>query len=161
MKLSIVLLGIVLPIAAMAVDTSNCELIGHATGDLSIKNVCWDDVERCAPSEWTANDCATARTECEARVAERNATIEENCILMRCSATDELRVYKNADKTMGFKDGSIIYSDGTPVVIDDLIADTENVYLYYRCAEQILLGAPSWYVFGPDVDGFNMHHIAE
>lgn len=80
---------------------------------------------------------------------------------MRCPATDDLRAYKNADKTMGFKDGNIVYSDGTPVVIGDLTADTENVYLYYRCEEQVLPGTPSWYVFGPDTDGFNMHRIED
>lgn len=161
MKLSIMLVTMLLPVTAMGVETSGCKLIGHATGDLSIKNVCWEDVERCAPSDWTADDCAAVLKKCEARVIEQNAAIEENCVLMRCLATDDLRAYKNAGKTMGFKDGNIVYSDGTPVVIGDLTADTENVYLYYRCEEQVLLGTPSWYVFGPDADGFNMHRIED
>lgn len=77
MKLPIILVTMLLPVTAMGVDTSGCELIGHVTGDLSVKNVCWEDVERCVPSNWTADDCAVARTECEARVTSQNAAIEK------------------------------------------------------------------------------------
>lgn len=162
MKLPIMLLGMLFPITAMALDTSNCEQIGHVAANLTIENVCWQETERCAPSEWTADDCAAQRTECDTRVTEHNAAMEKNCILMRCPVTDELRAYKNGDKTMGFQDGHMVYSDGTSVVINDLVSDEENVYLYYRCAEEILPGAPSWYAFGPNSEGkFNMHHIQE
>ena len=162
MNLPIMLIGVLFPIMAMALDISGCEQIGHARGNITIENVCWQQSELCAPSEWLADDCATKRTECDARVASQNDAIEKNSVLMRCPATDELRAYKNGDKTMGFQDGHIVYSDGTSVVINDLVSDEGNVYLYYHCAEEILPGAPSWYAFGPSSEGkSNMHRIKE
>lgn len=161
MKLPILFGLMLMPVAAMAIDTSDCEQIGYARGDLTIENVCWQQSEQCEPSGWTADDCATARTECEARTASQNDAIEKNCVLMRCPVTDELREYKNADKTIGFPDGALAYSDGTPVVMDELAADEDNVYLFYRCKEKIMLGAPSWYAIGPRNEKLNMARIQD
>ncbi|MCQ2598920.1 MAG: hypothetical protein MJ187_00885 [Alphaproteobacteria bacterium] len=152
--------------AFAAIDLSNCEQIGHEVGTYNVsfcktEQICKDDFSglpddfaRCMSQVKTPEDC-------ERDIAKRNTDIANKNLLYRCPATDELLTQKNKPKTAA--NHHLVYNDGTKMDINDLIADTQNVYIFKASAGLAgFLDKGRLNVIGPaDKDGLFMSIYSE
>lgn len=165
-KYSILALVLVSGNAFAAIDWASCEKIGHDHGTYTT-SICEtkedcnerfsdmpEDLARCMARIKTPEDC-------EKEVEERNAEVEIKNLLYRCPATDTLISQKNAEKVHA--NHHLVYDNGEKINIDDLIADTENVYVFKATAGMSgFFGKGQYYVIGPaDKDGLFMSVFPE
>lgn len=166
LKYSLVALAFLSGNAFAAIDWSACEKIGHDTGTYTVSNCetkescnerfsdMPDDLARCISRIKTPEDC-------EKDILERNAEVENKNLLYRCPATDTLVTQKNSEKVHA--NHHLVYDNGDKVDIDELVADTQNVYVFKASAGMSgIFGKGQYYVIGPaDKNGLFMSVFPE
>ncbi|MBR6838765.1 MAG: hypothetical protein IKM94_04325 [Alphaproteobacteria bacterium] len=160
-KILIATLFLIPGIAMAEVDISDCEVIGHERGIIT-EAICEtvekcntdfaddpEDLERCLSRVKSPEDCAKD-------VAQRNEDIESKNLLYRCPATSTRIAQKDNEKISA--NHNLIYTDGTDVDIDALIADKENVFLFQGGAGMAgFFNKGKFNIIGPkDKDGLFM-----
>ena len=158
MKRLFVLGLLMVPAAGFALETSDCETIGHWRSKNELQSVeMYDD---CIQRHEAAGDTEQSN-ECDARPRtpdEYNQLMDqlwgevfEYDVLIKCPISDVRLAHKNADKNFG-PDGKFIKDNGDEIDLGGLIADTDSVY-YAHVASSVVRGdKEAWYVIGPITD---------
>ena len=124
-------------VAFSAVDVSDCEVIGYQQSPVSEKNC--QTAEECQTdfaehgNQDALNLClknVKTPEECAQFIAEQQELARQELLIYKCPITDERARQKMAEKTSGGAQNRAYYNDGTKMNPDELITDTENVYLF-------------------------------
>ena len=166
MKKLFILPVLLMPMAAFALDTSDCETIGYwqstqTTCEMYDECVAHlaglDDADIDPDKECSGNP--RTQEECAQKIAQKNAADAEHALLIKCPVSDERLAHKNSKKNVN-AGGKLVATDGaTEINVDDLIADTEFVY-YMRLSKTLgaialmAAGGPdAWQAIGPRDSG--------
>ena len=157
MKLPIILLGVALPVTAMAVDMSDCVQIGYLPGGVTTCTMYANCMADHGDEPFRCNGLPKTDDECAAQIARQNAESAANDVLMKCPMTPKRRADKTAVKDHA-ANGPFVTMDGAAINLDDLIADDGFVY-YTRLSSPMDLffsrgNKDVWHAIGPrDADG--------
>ena len=159
-KILITCISLMPAISAAAVDVSDCTVIGHERGILTMENCTTaDSCERHRPEfpEAYTQCMRSVQTpaECELFIEQQNKKIETENLVYRCPANAE-RLAKRAKEKTSYN-SHLVDMENMPLDQDALIADTENVYLIrYSVPSMGILVKGEFKVLGPaDSDGLN------
>jgi len=136
-KIFFVLLFLLPTVAFSAVDVSDCEVIGYQQSPVTEQN--------CATTEKCQAEFATHKNksaldlclknvktpaECQQFIAEQQELARQELLIYKCPMTYERLQQKMGEKTSGGAQNRAYYNDETKIDPDELIADTEYVYLF-------------------------------
>lgn len=109
-------------------DVSDCERIGHRIGSNTIEK-CTQKPSIC-DMEPNSNECLLnikTAEECAKIIEQENISIPQNNYIVRCPATQTyVAIRSGTPDAAQYQDW--VYTDGTALNFDDLIADDSNVY---------------------------------
>ena len=152
MKKLFVLSVLLAPMAAFALDTSDCETIGYwqstaTTCELYDECVAWHKDLGRTDYETGCADRPHTDEECVAQIAQANADATKKELLIKCPVSDERMAHKNAEKTSGTDGKFVIAADNSEITVDTMIQD--NDFVYYTNVKMPIGRQDVWRAIGP------------